>query len=55
MATMNMRITLGQSQIERLAKWRSLMGYPPEKSHDMFIRDMILRGLDENVPDVKEE
>jgi hypothetical protein len=55
MATMTMKVTLGEAQLARLGVWRSQIGYPPEKSNDSFVRDMFLYGLEMAVPDVKKE
>jgi len=52
MATTIMRISFGDGHMNKIGKWRSKLGYPPEKSNELFVRDMFLKSLEENIPEV---
>jgi hypothetical protein len=52
MGTTTLQISFGANQYERIQKWRSKVGYPPERSNDSFIKEQITELLNKEVPDV---
>jgi hypothetical protein len=51
MGTTQLVFSLGEGNMSRLGKWRRIENYPPEKTNDAFIRDMVMKMLNAAVPD----
>lgn len=51
MGTTTLQISLGEGLMARLGKWRSKLKYPPEKSNDAFVKEVLMAEMDKAVPE----
>lgn len=51
MGVTTLQVSLGESHLARLGKWRVIENFPPEKSNDAFVRAMFLKGMEAAVPE----